>query len=254
MAALRLVIVSLLVSSAASALTPTAQDRHVTGSHYLYSAPLLVFAETVAAPDYGTFVAETDGFPPTSPPPFPPFSGPAIVTQDSRIEAEALHASGTSLAEPGNPVGDGHVVESESLFSVDFTLDAGGPYTTTGQIDLAVIDCAGDAAGFVRLIGPGGVLAEVANQVFSNGSVSLPLESTLVLEPGSYTLEARAWTVGEGGDGPHAPPSCPGEVNARFEVDFGPTPPVVPALPPAALSLLGVVLLGAARAASRRAS
>jgi hypothetical protein len=254
MAALRLVIVSLLASSAASALTPTAQDRHVFARRFIQnSLGQSTVSETASAPDYAPFVAAVDGVTMAIPNPPPP-----IARQSSVIEPERLRATGSSIAQaPVNSL-ESNSISSESVYSVDFVLDAQRPFTLTGQLDLeyailgAVDHICGGSTGRITLSGPSGVVAEVADTCGPEVCVSsLPLAATGVLDPGSYRLEARVYAASSGSFFAHS--KCDVRSTGSYSAVLTLTQEV-PSLPPAALSLLGVVLLGAARAANRRAS
>jgi hypothetical protein len=224
-------------AGSAQALTPTAQDRHVFGENEVQPPfPGFVWNETFSAPDYGPFVSQTDGFPPTTPPFSPPFTGPPVATQDSRIDSDALHAELNSVVAAAGGVGVGQRVKSESVYSVSFSVDAGAPYTLTGQIGITSAPC-GTSSAHIRLTGPGGVLA----QRTTAGILDVPL----VLAPGSYTLESRTDAEATGGTGPHG--SCAGSATADVAVDLAPDLPVVPALPVAAAPVLTVALALTAR-------
>lgn len=107
--------------------------------------------------------------------------------------------------------------------------------------------------------GPIGVLAEVAHtlppfefppvQCAESCEVSLPLSASGVLEAGSYRLEARSGSTGQGTITPET--DCEGLSTGSYQADLV-LAPTVPALPLPLAPLLGVALLGAARAARRR--
>jgi hypothetical protein len=252
----------LLASTSASALTPTAQDRHVFARRFLQNMlGVSDVSETASAPDYAPFVTAVDGVTMAIPNPPPP-----IARLSSTIEPERLRATGSSVARAPSIFQVSNVIDSESVYSVDFVLDEQRPFTLLGQLDVEILlfgvpthNCGG-STGRIALSGPSGVVAEVAatQSVVEPGcgigspcASSVPLSATGVLEPGSYRLEARIDTSSQGGFFVHS--KCDVRATGSYSalLTFAPN---VPALPPAALSLLGVVLLGCACAASRRAS
>lgn len=251
-------------SAPASGLTPVAQDRHVFAIHRAFTtAGNFTDSETLSAPDYGPFAASVNGG--TA---FPFATWPELAVQDSSIEPGPLHASGSSLANPSGGVEVLHEIDSESIYSVDFVLDAQHAFTLTGQIDLAILNSAypsPDSAGCHRssaritLSGPSGVVAEITHFLppvefppltcFEHCEASLPLAASGVLEPGGYRFEARSDSSGEGIFAPHR--KCSGRSSGSYSADLV-LAPTVPALPLPLAPLLGVALLGAARAVRRR--
>ena len=245
-----LVAGSMLCASLSAALTPTAQDRHVFASHD-FEPYSLSDSETVSAPDFAPFSATVDGnvFP------------MPLATQISSIEPERLLVSGHTLANPSSRPDGSHEISSESVYSVDFTVDAPRSFMLTGWLDLGMgVDDGGCASsiGRITLTGPGGVVAEVDGHLppppgfpttcIGGCALFLPLSASGRLDPGSYTLVARVDTDAIGFDlGPQ--PSCINSVNAAYEADLALAPAQVPALPlPLAPPLL-VALSGVARRA-----
>jgi hypothetical protein len=249
-------------AGSAQALTPTAQDRHVFARRFLQnSLGVSDVSETASAPDYAPFVTAVDGVTMAIPNPPQP-----IARLSSTIEPERLRATGSSVARAPSIFEVNNFIDAESVYSVDFVLDEQRPFTLLGQLDVEITlfgppthNC-GASTGRIALSGPSGVVAEVAATqsvaeaacgIWSPCASSLPLAATGVLEPGSYRLEARVDTSSQGGFFVHSKCDVRATGSYRAALTLSAN---VPALPPAALSLLGVVLLGAARAASRRAS
>jgi hypothetical protein len=246
-----LVTALLLAATSAQALTPVAQDRHVFASLYAEDwSGVQSDSETASAPDYAPFSAAIDGI--TSLP-FP-IPIPPIAVQTSSIEPDRLLASGNTIANPNSSVGVLVDISSESVYSVDFTLDAPHSFTLTGLLEFAAEDCAG-TNGRIALSGPMGVIAEVSNSPSpfppgcGNCQGSLPLSATGSLEPGSYTLEARGATTARGFIGPHL--QCEGASTSGYEVDLA-LAPQVPALPPGWIPALAAALALAPRRRVRR--
>jgi hypothetical protein len=115
----------LCASAPAAALTPTAQDRHVFASHDIEPDDIFDSQETLSAPDYAPFSASTNGAA------FPGI-GVAGASQNSSIEPERLRVLGFTSASPGSRPDRVHEVASESVYSVDFTVDAHRSFTLTG--------------------------------------------------------------------------------------------------------------------------
>ena len=232
----------LLASMPASALTPTAQDRHVFTRRDLF--PQMTHTEeTKSAPDYGPFTAGVDGI-------IFPIEGPPNAFQSSSIESERLQATGNTLAAPDSLPGQGDEIGSQSVYSVDFVLDEPRAFTLTGQLDIEThLSGCEEALGRVALTGPGGVVAQFGVQLPGScggggGICSLPLSATGELAPGSYTLEARSESTAHGFIGAHG--GCAGHSTGRFAAALLLAPTVL-ALSAAWPGVLAVALALAAR-------
>ena len=143
----------------------------------------------------GPFVASA------SPPGFPG----SIATQDSEITTSSIRAAGTHAATSTfwNSGGFPITFQSEShdtrtLASVSFDLDAPSAFVLSGSVTARGLMFSGSTSS-IRLIGPGGVVAEiVVNSVadcVDPACVSVgpePIDASGILEPGSYSLEAVA--------------------------------------------------------------
>lgn len=204
------------------------------------------FADSASAPDAGAFDATA------SRPEFPS----TFASQHSEIDADAIRASGGHAATAtfsntgGFPItfhSEFHDVESRAV--VSFEVDATTPYRLTGTVTTggAVFS---SSSSSLRLSGPGGVIAEV--QVDSDPDCALPecftvgpelLTASGLLDPGVYTLEARA---GGTAGGAHSTSGSFGTgIDGAFEVELLLPPPAVPALPPGAVLLLALALAAA---------
>lgn len=186
----------LAFAGAASALTPTDQDRHVYASN-VFQTPegTFPFQETQSAADFGPFSAAVDGV-------TPPFSAQVIASQGSEIlagEEGSLSASGFAVSSPYESLDSIHDQESESVYRVDFDLDALRRFDLSGSLDLQAMNCEASTLGHVRLSGPGGVVFEVQDEIITGYAtmlscdpscdVSLPVEAGGLLVPGSYRFE-----------------------------------------------------------------
>jgi hypothetical protein len=249
----------LLASASASALTPTAQDRQVYGKHRLRIFPTfdMTFEEGFSAPDYGPFSASTDGTPPGA-----SFNFNPVAAQTSSIEPEQLHAEGGTALDPFAGVDALHELEARSVYSIDFTLDDERAFALAGQIDLtydnplypqpdSTIPCLHSTVR-ITLSGPSGVVAEVAHTLPPPGpdgcdascEASSPLSQTGVLPAGSYRLEARSDSNGQGILAVHS--KCDQQVTGSYTADLA-LAPTVPALPLAAAQVLFFALALTAR-------
>ncbi len=248
------IVAGLAAAAGAAALTPVSQDRHVHASNLSETLEgTFFFEETESAPDLGPFSAAIDGLP-------PPFSSPPIAIHDSSIGSEGLQATGTAIASPDEVLFANHTQESESVYHVDFDLSQARNFTLNGQLDLEAHACEVSTRGYIRLTGPGGVVAEVQDEILTFPSnfvhcdppcvVSLPLLAGGFLPSGSYTLEAVVDSDGLG----RIIPSDPCEnvfATSSFSVDLLLSDPEVPALPGPAVALAGFIVGVVARRSLR---
>ena len=256
--------VLVLTGAAAHALTPIAQERsvHGTQNHWYYNnSGQLVSevhdSESFSAPDFGAFVARTDGY-------HLPLVANDTASQVSAIQAERIHAEGRADATPVTRFLEIHDISGESSFSTTFELSESRSYTLTGHVDLSLADCDAGSDGSIRLTSVAdGVIAEVAGTLVPGSGdpppgtvcdptglgchVSLPLSASGVLSPGTYTLEAGSYSFGHGAVYP-SDVCATSWASALYAVDFRVRQVgEVPALPAPLLPLLGFALAGAAR-------
>jgi hypothetical protein len=237
-------------SSAAHALTPVSQERHVEVAVDAFPNFGLVLGESVSASDFAPFSAGVDGFP------TPPFPVMVTTAQSSTIGANALHATGSFDVSAGSgSVGSYVREEPSSVFVVSFQIDEPTPFTLTGLLELELQGCDAHTQGRIRLTGPGGVMADV-HETFSgypdpdlciDCQTALPIEASGTLAPGSYTLEARV--SGSAYEAVYPNDPCNGATAmAAYSAHLLAAAPQVPALSPGWIAALAAALaLGARR-------
>jgi hypothetical protein len=234
-------------SPAAHAFTPTAQERRAAAYADLIALPFQFHFEDVqSAPDFSPFSAVADDIAP----------GDGIATQDSQIEPDSLHATGSvaSSAEAGAP-NSLIEVDAESIFDVTFDVATHGPFELSGQLDLTAVGCDGATIASIALWGPGGVIAQVNESLGEYGAPftcgegcqeSVPISASGVMAPGTYRLRASVTANTREIETPSD--MCPGvDVTGAYAVDLVRTPPQVPALPAAWGGVLAAALALAAR-------
>jgi hypothetical protein len=238
----------LVFAGAASALTPTGQDRHVSTTNTVQTLEgTFHFDEAESAPDFGPFSASVDGV-------MPPLDLPDLASQDSAIATgpdERLTASGFALADPDENLDEIHDTDSDSVYRVDFDIDGPRQFDLSGTLDLYAFNCEASTLGHARLTGPGGVIFEVQDEIITGYAtllycepaceVSLPVEAGGLLAPGSYSFEVAVESYGQGlvspGDVCDTPYS-----RADYDVALSLLDPRVPALPASALALAGLAM------------
>jgi hypothetical protein len=238
-------------ATAAQALTPVSQERRVSivgdASSVFFS---FHFEDVENAPDFAPFAQTVDNVPID-----------AAATQDSRIDPDALHATGSFHASAGEGSPNSSIdTDTESVFTVGFDVDASTPFTLSGHVDLSLDGCDAATNGWIHLSGPGGVIADIAPSHSDYGipfhcpqgcQDSTPVSAYGVMEPGRYTL--LVGTHGNTLETSYPQDVCTGAlVTGSYAVDLVLTPPPeVPALPGAASLALVAALAAAARIVRR---
>ena len=238
-------------ATSAQALTPVSQERRVSVvgdiSSIIFS---FHFEDIESAPDFAPF-AQIVGDVPVD----------AQAAQDSRIDPDALHATGSfhSSAGAGSP-SSSIDTDAESVFTVSFDVDAPTPFSLSGHVDLSLDGCDAATRGWVNLSGPSGVIADIAPSHSDYGipfhcpqgcQDSTPVSASGVMAPGRYTL--LVGTHGNTIESSYPQDVCTSAlVTGSYEVDLVLTPPPeVPALPAAGFAALAAALALAARGFAR---
>jgi len=223
-----------LYASCIPLLDPLCQPDEVTTTN---------FSDSETAPDTSPFVetANDPAFPST------------WASQDSLLGANRLRASGSHVAASsfwqsgGFPItfhSESHAAESSVV--VDFSLAETTPYRLDGNVATSG-GFTSSSSAWIRLSGPGGVVAEVQVDTDPNctdpGCFTVgpePLGATGTLAAGSYTLEAIA---SGNASGLHSTSgSFGGGMGGAFDVELLVGAAVLPGLGPPGLALLSLAL------------
>lgn len=168
---------------AAATLLPLAQERSVQAEGWISDAgdDGVADSQSAAAPDFGPFsedaqVALTIGW----------AEAYAEASQASTIGASLLVAEGSARAHGTlSYPHDSGTVGSESFFELSFQLDDASPWEIEASV--AVDEGVGIFFAEIVLEGPGGTLLTLwAGDTFAD---------VLLLDPGSYTVRARASAI-----------------------------------------------------------
>lgn len=124
-------------------------------------------------------------------------SGLASGHQRSLLGTESLRAQGQAASQAAAKQGNTIHAIADSLFEVEFTIEAPTLFTLEGRLRAAASANFILGGAQVRLTGPGGVvILDELVEPGPNGELTvLALDETGELEPGSYVLRATASSV-----------------------------------------------------------